>query len=86
MLPNDNHNIWNLLTASDEETQCLPSSHKMEADILKSALVDAIIPDDTVTEISEMLQAAAELQPEPPRLLAVKERDLLFFGASMLRT
>ncbi|KIW67876.1 hypothetical protein PV04_07091 [Phialophora macrospora] len=51
----------------------------MEEDFFRSALVDAIIPEDTVTEVSEILQAGAEAQTGPNRLLAVKERELLFF-------
>ena len=52
----------------------------MEAEFLKSALVDAIIPEDTVTEVSELLQAGVEAQSDASRLLDVNERELLFFG------
>ncbi|EXJ71238.1 uncharacterized protein A1O5_05044 [Cladophialophora psammophila CBS 110553] len=51
----------------------------MEAELFKSALVDAIIPEDTVTEVSEILKAGAEAQKDPSHLLAIKERELLFF-------
>ena len=52
----------------------------MEVEFFKFALVDAIIPDDTVSEISQLLQAGVEAQNESSRLLAIKERELLFFG------
>ena len=52
----------------------------MEAEFFKSALVDAIIPEDTVTGVSEILQAGERARNDSSRLLAVKERDLLFFG------
>ncbi|KAJ9602097.1 hypothetical protein H2200_013457 [Cladophialophora chaetospira] len=55
----------------------------MEVDFFKSALVDAIIPEDTVTDVSEILQDAAELPSDNHRLLAVKERDLLFFDEKL---
>ncbi|EXJ59265.1 hypothetical protein A1O7_06697 [Cladophialophora yegresii CBS 114405] len=51
----------------------------MEEDFFRSALVDAIIPEDTVTEVADILQAGAEAQISDSRLLAVKERELLFF-------
>ncbi|OAL30929.1 hypothetical protein AYO20_08514 [Fonsecaea nubica] len=57
----------------------------MEAELFKSALVDAIIPEDTVSEISEILQAGAEAHSDSNQLLAIKERDLLFFD-ERLRT
>ncbi|OAP54506.1 hypothetical protein AYL99_10954 [Fonsecaea erecta] len=57
----------------------------MEADLCKSALVDAIIPSDTVAEVSEILQAGAEVQNDSNQLLAIKERELLFFD-ERLRT
>lgn len=57
----------------------------MEAGFFRSALVEAIIPDDTVTEVSDMLQATAEAQPDTNRLLALKERELLFFGMLIFR-
>ncbi|OCT52324.1 hypothetical protein CLCR_08259 [Cladophialophora carrionii] len=57
----------------------------MEEDFFRSALVDAIIPEDTVTDVSDILQAGAEAQIGPNRLLAVKERELLFFD-ERLRT
>jgi hypothetical protein len=55
----------------------------MEEDFFRSALVDAIIPEDTVTDVSEILQAGAEAQTGPNRLLAVRERELLFFGTRL---
>ncbi|KIW91041.1 uncharacterized protein Z519_07935 [Cladophialophora bantiana CBS 173.52] len=57
----------------------------MEAELFKLALVDAIIPEDTVTEVSEILQAGAEAQNDSSHLLAIKERELLFFD-ERLRT
>ncbi|KIX95129.1 uncharacterized protein Z520_09045 [Fonsecaea multimorphosa CBS 102226] len=57
----------------------------MEAELYKSALVDAIIPSDTVTDVSEILQAGAEAQNESSQLLVIEERDLLFFD-ERLRT
>jgi hypothetical protein len=55
---------------------------EMEADFFKSTLVDAIIPEDTETEISRLLQAGEEARNDSSRLLAIKERELLFFGKS----
>ena len=52
----------------------------MEMEFFKSALVDAVIPDDTISEVSEILQAAAESQDDSDRILGVKQRELLFFG------
>ena len=57
----------------------------MEADFFKLASVDAIIPDDTLSEISQILQAAAGSQSNSNRIIAVKERELLFFGTSELQ-
>jgi hypothetical protein len=52
----------------------------METSFFKSALIDAVLPEDTFTDINEVLQAGVEAQGESNRLLAVRERELLFFG------
>ena len=74
--------MLNSINTPEDDRHCLLGTFRMEVDFFKSALVDAVIPEDTVAEVSEILQAAAEQEPGSHRLLAVKERELLFFGTS----
>jgi hypothetical protein len=52
----------------------------MDADFFRSAIVDAVIPDNTTTSVKEIVQRAAELEREPNRILPISERELLFYG------
>lgn len=52
----------------------------MEADFLKTSLLDTIIPDDTTTSLPDLLERYADVPEDSNRLLAVQERNILFFG------
>jgi hypothetical protein len=52
----------------------------MDTDFFKSAIADAVIPANTVAEVSEIVRDAAELESEKNRILPIKDRDFLFFG------
>ncbi|KIW99710.1 uncharacterized protein Z518_11123 [Rhinocladiella mackenziei CBS 650.93] len=51
----------------------------METSFFKTSLLDAIIPNDTDTELSDLLESNGDLPGDSTRLLAIKERDILFF-------
>jgi hypothetical protein len=57
----------------------------MDADFFKSAIVDAVISDDTTTSVKEIVRQAAELESEPNRILSISERELLFYGMFQCR-
>ena len=52
-----------------------------ERDALKRAVLDTIVPYDTISSITDILDEPEEdVHPDRPSLLHVKQRTLLFFG------
>ena len=60
--------------------------HKMDTDFLKTSLLDIVIPEDTTTELSELLGSHLSGPSDSARLLPLKERDILFFGTQIFLT
>ena len=60
--------------------------HKIDADFQKTSLLDTVIPEDTTTELSKLLESHLDGPNDSTRLLPLKERDLLFFGTQDLLT
>ncbi|EXJ77337.1 hypothetical protein A1O3_09563 [Capronia epimyces CBS 606.96] len=58
----------------------------MESEFFKASLLDAVIPDDTVTGVSQLVGADGEILNDNGRLLTIKEREILFFVDEQLRT
>lgn len=52
----------------------------MDTEFFKASLLDAIVPDDTLAEVADIVQAGAEGHSDSSRLLAIKERETLFLG------
>ncbi len=52
----------------------------MDADAVRASSLDIIIPEDTTTDLSELLATHSDVPDGPGHLLALKERDILFFG------
>jgi hypothetical protein len=57
----------------------------MDADAVRASLLDVIIPEDTTTDLSELLETHSDVPDEASHLLALKEREILFFGKRYLR-
>ncbi|KAI1615985.1 TRAPP trafficking subunit Trs65-domain-containing protein [Exophiala viscosa] len=51
----------------------------MDADFMKTSLLDTVIPEDTTTELSKLLESHLNGSNDFTRLLPLKERDTLFF-------
>jgi len=51
----------------------------MDADAVRASSLDIIIPEDTTTDLSELLATHSDVPDGPGHLLALKERDILFF-------
>lgn len=52
----------------------------MDSEFLKASLLDVLIPADTVTESSALLERSVGVSKDFGRLLAIEERDILFIG------
>ncbi|EHY56233.1 hypothetical protein ABEF92_006032 [Exophiala dermatitidis] len=50
----------------------------MDSEFLKASLLDVLIPADTVTESSALLERSVGVSKDFGRLLAIEERDILF--------
>ncbi|KAK5360547.1 hypothetical protein LTR20_002488 [Exophiala xenobiotica] len=55
----------------------------MDADAVRASLLDVIIPEDTTTDLSELLETHSDVPDEASHLLALKERDILFFDEKL---
>jgi hypothetical protein len=54
--------------------------------LLKAATIEALIPQDGSTPLSELLHSEDVLAESVTRILEIKRRDLLFIGTSMPTT
>ena len=53
----------------------------LEHDALKRAVLDTLVPQDTKSSITDILDEAEDEETQKhPSLLHVKQRNLLFFG------
>lgn len=52
----------------------------MDPEALKASLLDVVVPQDTTTDLSELLEIYSETTSDTDRLVTIKERDTLFFG------
>ncbi|KIW36963.1 uncharacterized protein PV06_10862 [Exophiala oligosperma] len=55
----------------------------METEALKASLLDVVVPQDTTTDLTELLEIYSETPNDTDRLVSLKERDTLFFDEKL---
>ncbi|KIW12801.1 hypothetical protein PV08_07988 [Exophiala spinifera] len=55
----------------------------MDPEALKASLLDVVVPQDTTTDLAELLETYSETTNDTGRLVTIKERDTLFFDEKL---